>query len=39
MTPLGGTIMGYKAITSQSAGTTVALVQPSSASCTPTMAA
>ena len=30
MTPLGGTIMGYKAITSQSAGTTVALVQPNS---------
>ena len=29
LTPLGGTIMGYKAITSQSAGTTVALVQPS----------
>jgi HK97 family phage major capsid protein len=28
MTPEGGRIMGYKAITSQSAGNTVALVQP-----------
>jgi HK97 family phage major capsid protein len=30
LTPDGGTIMGFKAITSQSAGTTVALVQPNS---------